>query len=194
MRGESPGERKVTLMNRVRIVAALVAAGVGLGLVSASVAQEKREAVDDRTFVMKASAAGLAGINLAMQAEKQSSNEEVKKFARHIVRDHTKANEELNKLADKKRLTVARTMDQKHTRMATRLAGMTGEAFDRDFVRQMVADHDEAVQLFEAEAKNGQDADLKEFASKTLPTLKEHRKMARDLAKTVGVKEKSKTP
>jgi putative membrane protein len=181
-------------MNRVRILAALVAAVMGLGLASASVGQEKTKAIDDQTFVMKASAAGLAEVNLAMQAEKQASNEDVKKFARHMIRDHTKANQELNKLADKKRITVAQRMDPRHQALATRLVGMTGEAFDRAYMTQMVADHDEAVKLFEAEAKNGQDADLKEFASKTLPTLKEHRKMAHDLAKTVGVKEKSKTP
>jgi putative membrane protein len=179
-------------MNRVRILAALVAAGVGLGLASATVAQEKTKAIDDRTFVQKASASGLAEVNLSMQAEKQSTNADVKKFAQHIIRDHNKANKELIKVADQKRFPVARMMDPRHEQVANRLAGLTGAAFNRAYVQQMLADHQQAVKLFGAESRNGQDPDLKAFASKTLPTLKEHLKMARELADSVGVKEKTK--
>jgi putative membrane protein len=73
-------------------------------------------------------------------------------------------------------------MDAAHRAAADRLTQMNGAAFDRAFMRQVVKDHEQAVSLFEAEAKHGQDKDLKDFAKKALPTLKDHLKMARDLA------------
>jgi putative membrane protein len=59
---------------------------------------------------------------------------------------------------------------------------LTGEKFDREYAGHMVKDHEKAVALFEKQAKNGDAAELKDFASKTLPTLQEHLKMARDLS------------
>jgi len=46
-----------------------------------------------------------------------------------------------------------------------------------------VKDHEEDVRLFNTQAKEGTDAELRSFAVKTLPTLEEHLNMARNLAK-----------
>jgi putative membrane protein len=162
------------------VCTALAAAVVGLGLRSARA--DEKQTTDDRQFVMQASAAGLAEVNLGNMAVKQAQNRDVKKFAEHMVKDHTKANQQLNKLADRLRIPPAQAMDAAHHAVADRLAQMNGAGFDRAFMRQVVKDHEQAVSLFEAEAKHGQDKDLRDFAKKALPTLKDHLKMARDLA------------
>jgi putative membrane protein len=163
------------------VCTALAAAAVGFGLRGAWVPDD-RQTPDDRQFVMQATAAGLAEVNLGNLAAKQAQNRDVKKFAVRMVKDHTKANQQLDKLADRLRIAPAQAMDAAHQAAADKLAQMNGAAFDRAFMRQIVKDHEQAVSLFEAEAKHGQDKGLQDFASKALPKLKEHLKMARDLA------------
>jgi putative membrane protein len=64
---------------------------------------------------------------------------------------------------------------------------MSGEAFDKAYMDDMVKDHKKDVAEFRKEANGGKDSDIKGFASKTLPTLEEHLKMAEDThAKVAG--------
>ena len=63
---------------------------------------------------------------------------------------------------------------------------MQGAAFDREYARMMVKDHEEDVALFRKEAQSGKDADLKAYAQKTLPTLEEHLQMAKQLPGATG--------
>jgi len=160
--------------------AVVVALGGILAPTSPSLGEEKKTA-DDQSFVMQATAAGLAEVNLGRIGAKQASSEDVKKFAEHVVKDHTKANNELISLADKKRFPVAQTMDRQHQTLASQMARLTGPDFDRLFMGQMVKDHEEAVALFESASKSSTDKDLKEWATKTLPTLQEHLKTAKDV-------------
>jgi len=134
----------------------------------------------DKEFVLKASGAGLAEVNFGNLAVKNATNADVKKFAEHMVTDHTKANKELLDLTDKKRLKVADRMDDEHAKAFRKLAKLSGSAFDREYMAGQVKDHEEAVKLFEKEAKNGKDEDLRKWAETTLPTLKEHLKMAKE--------------
>jgi len=161
--------------------AILLALCIGvLGLVTVR-AEDVAKGGTDETFVFKASAAGLAEVNLANIAVKQATNADVKKFAEHMITDHTKANKELIDLANKVKFTVAPRMDAEHQTLATRLAGLTGSDFDRTYMAGQVRDHEMAVTLFQDEAKNGTNDDLKKWAGKTLPTLRDHLKMAQDI-------------
>jgi len=135
----------------------------------------------DATFVMKASAGGLAEVNAGRLATKNASSSDVKEFAEKMIKDHTKANKELMKLADKKGFKVARTMDEKHEKMAEKMMKLTGAQFDRAYMAGQVKDHEDTVALFEKEAKSGKDEDLKSWAETTLPHLKMHLKMAKSI-------------
>jgi len=74
---------------------------------------------------------------------------------------------------------------------ANRLAGLSGAGFDREYMRQQLKDHEKAIDLFQKEADKGKDQELKDWANKTLPTLREHQRMAREIASAVGVTDKS---
>jgi putative membrane protein len=171
------------MLNRTLLLAALIGTAACL-TATARAADEDRNPLTDQQFVTKASAAGLAEVNLGTLAVQHAANNDVKKFAETMVDDHTKANRELNAIADKNRLVPAPTEDEAHRMLADRLARLSGANFDREYVSAMVKAHDEAVSLFEREAKDGQNKELKEFASKTLPTLKHHREMVHKLAGT----------
>jgi putative membrane protein len=170
------------MLNRTLLLAALIGLAACLVAAPARAADEDRNALTDQQFVTKASAASLAEVNLGNLAVRNAANADVKKFAQTMVDDHTKANQELNAIADKNRLIPAPREDDAHRMLGDRLARLSGANFDREYISAMVKDHDEAVPLFEREAKDGQNKELKEFASKTLPTLKHHREMVHKLA------------
>jgi len=135
----------------------------------------------DEQFVMKASEAGMAEVNHGMLAAQRATRPEVKEFAQRMVKDHGSANKELLGLVNKKGFKVAKDMGEKHQAMQTKLSGLTGEEFDRQYMHHMIEGHQKAVDLFKAEAKNGKDEDLRKFAEKTLPTIEDHLRMARQI-------------
>jgi len=142
----------------------------------------KRAGHSDEMFVQKASSGGLAEVRAGQLATERAANAEVKQFGQQMVTDHTKANQELTTLAQAKQLPMATALDPKHQAMAEQLATLHGAAFDRAYLAGQVADHEQAVALFTTQANEGHDAELKAFATKTLPTLQEHLRMVRTLA------------
>lgn len=172
-------------MNRTRVLVALAALAGWLCLAHAGAAADDKKDSDDNDFVMKASAAGLAEVNLSELAARLGNNPAVKEFAQRMIVDHGKANKELLALANTKGFTPAKKMDAKHQEMLGKLSKMEGAAFDRAYMEGMVKDHEEAVKLFETQSKEGQDKALKGWAGEKLPTLKMHLKMAKDVANTV---------
>lgn len=136
----------------------------------------------DAGFVTNASGAGAAEIEAGQLAETNAGSDKVKAFARQIVADHTKAGEELKSLAAGDRgYALAESPPPANQKDIDALQMLHGAAFDKEFAKVMVADHQKAVAIFEVEAEKGSNKELQAFATKTLPTLKEHLKMARAL-------------
>ena len=135
----------------------------------------------DRTFAMQAAAGGMAEVALGNMAKEKGKSDAVRQYGEHMVADHTKANEELKQIAGAKGIALPAEPTSQQKADAARLQKLEGDAFDRAYAAQMVADHVKTVSLFEKEAKSGRDAELKAFAAKTLPNLREHLKMARAL-------------
>ena len=142
----------------------------------------------DGVFVREAAAANKAEVALGTLAQTRASSAAVKDFGQKMVTDHTKAYDELAAIATAKGAAVPTEPTAAQKRTAASMAKLEGAAFDREFAKVMVADHKKAVALFQNEAANGRDADLKAWAGKTLPTLKEHLEMAQHLE--AGVKAK----
>lgn len=138
-------------------------------------------AATDSDFVMKAAEAGMAEVAAGRMAEKQGESAATKAFGQQMVTDHSKANDELKTAAAKSGAKVPTTMSDAQKKAGEKLAGLKGAEFDKAYAAQMVKDHEAAVALFEKESTSGSDADLKSFAGMTLPTLKEHLRMAKAL-------------
>jgi putative membrane protein len=134
----------------------------------------------DSSFATKAAQGGIAEVELGKLATEHASNDSVKRFAQQMVDDHTKANDELKTLAAGKGMNLPATMDSKSQATKNRLSKLQGAAFDRAYMADMVSDHKKDVAEFQKEADSGSDSDMKAFASKTLPTLRQHLKMAED--------------
>ncbi len=175
-------------MRLTRILAGLVAVGAWLCAAGLSSAEDKKEGSDkkeggDKEFVMKASAAGLAEVNLGNLAVLRATNSAVKEFARHMVAAHTRMNQQLLALSNEQGFAGARTMDEEHQKLFDKLSKLEGAAFDRAYMDAMVKDHEDAIKLFENESKDGRNDALKGLAGKALEHLKAHLKEAQDTSK-----------
>ncbi|HEY1040120.1 MAG TPA: DUF4142 domain-containing protein [Bacteroidia bacterium] len=139
----------------------------------------------DRKFAEKAAMANLMEIKLGELAQTNGQSAEVKMHGSHMVRDHSKANENLSDLAKRKNVSVPTSLDEKHMKAYNKLAKKTGKEFDKAYIKCMVKKHKKAVCLFEKEEKKGGDSEFRSFASSTLPTLKDHKQMSKEICKTV---------
>ncbi len=108
-----------------------------------------------------------------------------KSFASQMVTDHTKTNSELKSMVSsgKVKAQLPTALDISHQSKLDKLKGESGKDFSSDFDSIQVDAHKDAVSLFERYAKGGDNADLKEWAGKTLPALKHHLEMAQNLKK-----------
>jgi len=140
----------------------------------------------DMAFAREAAIGGMAEVELGNLAKQKASSSDVKQFGDRMVTDHNKGGEELMQWAQSKNLTLPAELDAKHKALRDRLAKLPTDAFDRQYMNEMVMDHQHDVMAFKREASSGKDADLKAWAAKTLPTLEEHLKMAKDAAMKVG--------
>ena len=131
-------------------------------------------------FVEKAGASGLAEVEMGELGVKKARNSQVKAFAREMVVDHSKANQELLTAIKGKGVQVPASRTAMHKATVEKLQQQeAGKNFDRDYMEHMVEDHEAAVALFETAADDQEfDLDLRAYAKRTLPALQEHLKQA----------------
>ena len=136
-------------------------------------AADAKMAGKDSKFIHNAAIGGQMEVDLGKLAAEKASSGDVKKFGQTMVDDHSKANEELKSLASSKGVDLTEAMDNamKKSESATKkLESKTGADFDTAYMKDMVSDHEKDVKEFEEASKNAEDADLKAWAAKTLPT------------------------
>ena len=138
--------------------------------------------VIDQKFVKSAASGNMAEIDLAKMADQKATSPEVKKFAERMEKDHTKANEQLQQIAAKAGMTLPEKAGVMDRKTETRLSKLSGDKFDQEYMSTMVKDHKKDVSAFQREARIGQNPQIKNFATKTLPTLQEHLKQAENIA------------
>jgi putative membrane protein len=138
-----------------------------------------RRSSNDELFSKKAAQGGIAEVKMGKLAADKSSNEAVKKFGRRMVEDHTKAGDDLKEAARKEGISLPQEMDAKEREAFDRLSKLSGAEFDKAYAQDMVKDHQEDIAEFTSEANGGHKDAIRSFASDTLPTLKDHLKLAR---------------
>ena len=124
----------------------------------------------------------------------QKGNALERSFAQQMVTDHTKTSDELKQLVSsgKVKADLPGTLDSSHQSKLDNLKNASGKDFSSDFDSDQVSAHKDAVSLFERYAKSGDNADLKDWAGKTLPTLQHHLDMAEELGKAASVGQSNK--
>lgn len=139
---------------------------------------------EQRRFILQSAQDGMTEVKLGKIAENKADKAHVKEFGRQMIVDHTKANEALKQVAEKKGVKIPETLDAKHQAVVDKLKAKKGAAFDTHFTKQMVTDHQKVVDSLSANVDNP-DADLKKWVNDTLPTVKHHLHMATEMNETV---------
>ena len=142
----------------------------------------------DEDFLKEVAQASQIEVESSKLAMTKAQNAEVKAFAEKLVKEHTAASEELNTLV-KSRHAEWKDDDPKFVekkRKHESLQKLTGADFDKEYLEDMISDHESTIALFARYSLNASDTALKSFADKTQPTLREHLKMARDLKARVS--------
>ena len=135
----------------------------------------KNLTADDLDFIEQAAYGGMFEVKSSELALDEQVSSETRSFAQMMVDDHGKANRELEGLASRKGFHVPVGLDADHQRKLDKLATLDGSEFERAYLDAQREGHDAAIELFERAAKDCKDAELKSFASRTLPTLRKHR-------------------
>jgi putative membrane protein len=129
---------------------------------------------DDSEFLVEAASGGMMEVQAGELASTKAQHPRVKAFGAMMVRDHSKANEELKALAGSKNITIPTTPGEEHQKHVNELNQKSGKDFDDAYMSMMVDDHQEDVDKFEKASNNAKDAAVKAFAAKTLPVLRMH--------------------
>jgi putative membrane protein len=156
-------------------IAMIAQTGTGGQMASAS---------NDQEFVDFAAQTDMMEAHLGQMAADQASAQGVKDYAQMLVTDHTNDYQQLSQAAGKAGDNVPKGLDAKHNTMIAPFEKLKGKAFDRRYIQEMVMGHTQAIARYKREADNGQNADIKAYASQALPTLQKHLDGAKALQKT----------
>lgn len=141
----------------------------------------------DRDFVGDMMADARAEVELGKMAQQKARTREVKQFAALMVRDHTRAAAELKTVATHANVDMNKVdadMDHKKD-LRDRLAKLSGMEFDREYIKAMVEDHENAVNEVEDKADKADNDHVKQWAARALPTLKKHLEQAKDIQESL---------
>jgi predicted outer membrane protein len=136
----------------------------------------------DSKGIMDMAMVNMAEIEMGKLAQSKSQNAEVKTFAQQMIDDHTKGLQEVQTVAAAKGVTLPTELDAKHKAMSMRLSKLSGEKFDREYMKVGgVASHKEAHTMLMKNEKSAKDADVKALATKMMPTVEQHLKAAQQM-------------
>jgi putative membrane protein len=136
----------------------------------------------DHRFLMDAATSGDYEVQAGKKAAAKGGNDYIRNLGKHMVADHQKANEELLAIAQRKGVMMPPPTPPRYRDMLNKLDMADAPGFNDEYLRQQEVAHREAISMFETQANSGGDPEIKGFAQRTLPTLREHLKMITDRA------------
>jgi putative membrane protein len=141
-----------------------------------------------QSFLKEAAQGGMMEVTLGQMAAEKAQNEAVKNFGQRMVKDHGQANEELKDLAKSEGVPLPSDMGSEGKDLQQRLQRLSGAEFDQAYMQEMLKDHKKDIEVFNQQAQNGKDPEVKNWATKTLPTLREHYQLGQTAAEKIGIK------
>ena len=141
----------------------------------------------DESFYKMAAEGGISEVELGQLAQEKSKSPAVREFGAMMVKDHSAANDMLKKVAMTKGIELPTGSSVTQKAAKAKLGVLTGDTFDKAYIKGMVSDHKEDIAEFSKEAQSGQDPQAKAFAAAMLPTLKAHLTKIQAIAAAAGV-------
>jgi putative membrane protein len=139
----------------------------------------------DVEFVNKAAKIGMTEVQLATNVSTRAQSQDVKNFAQRMITDHNASNQELMSIVAAKNVDPPANIDPDKQQLDAELAKLKGRQLDRRYMQAMVQDHAAAIKEFETAVAQLTDPQVRAWAEKSLPALREHHQMAQDILKKV---------
>jgi putative membrane protein len=133
---------------------------------------------NDNEFMMTAAHSDQNEIQQSKMALAKGVTGMAKDMANKMIADHTKSTADLKQIAAKKGVTLPTDMDADHKAMAPAMEKLSGKAFEQQYIKQMVADHQKTANTMAAHQTMTKDSDIQGFITKTLPVVESHLQMA----------------
>lgn len=146
-------------------------------------ATSKKSAVSesDQKMMFQLAQANMAEVATGELAQTKSTNDQVIKFGKQMVDDHSQALKDLKKLADDRDVKLPAETDAKHQAALKKLNALSGTGFDREYIKLAVQDHQDAKKLVQKIHTAAKDVDFKAMGGKLIPTIDMHLKMSKEL-------------
>jgi putative membrane protein len=153
------------------------------GLVTLPAVADDKDPKDlsDTEFVVKAVECGVGHVKLHQLAERKAQNQAVKDFAARMARECNRGNERLMEQAKGMKIAVVAGLEKERRERLDQLGKLEGAGFDREYLKQVIADQEKGVKMLESRDKVGQNAELKTRANEGLKAVREQTKEAKDL-------------
>lgn len=144
-------------------------------------ADDDKKPFDDGEFLTTVASCDMCEIELGKLASEKARHEDVKKFAKKLSEDHQKCLDEVKTVAKSAGVTLPEKMKEDQQKVCDKFKDYKGENFDRDYIKQMVENHEKAVKWFTRATKEAKAQEVKDFATKHLPALQAHLDEAKKL-------------
>lgn len=147
-------------------------------------------AMMDKAFVRKAMEGGMAEVQLGQLAAQKGNSEDVKQFGQKMVDDHTKLNDQMKQVAQQLNVPAPTSLSSKDKATMKKLQALNGDAFDKAYIKDMVADHKKDESEFKEEVQHASNPALQQAASQGAQVIGEHLQMIEQIAQKNNVAEK----
>lgn len=167
-------------LTHAAIIPAMVIFLGGTALLCGGAAQAQN--MTDKQFVTDAISGDIGEIEFGQLAQARGATPGVRDFGRTLESDHGQARLQMTAVATSLGVTPPTGAKSEAREEYKKLSSLQGAAFDAEFLRAMVEDHQKDIQDFQAEAKTGSGPAPK-MAAQQLPTLQKHLMTAQSLEK-----------
>jgi putative membrane protein len=176
--------------------------GQGPGATSPSMQQQQQEMggmsamnagpAMDKAFVKKAMEGNMAEVQMGQLALQKSTDDQVKQFAQRMVDDHGKMLDQLKPAAQAMGVKVPDGPPKGAMKNMDKMKGLSGDAFDQAYIKDMVKDHKKDSSEFKQEAESTQNPQLKQLVTEASQTIDSHLQQIQQIAQTKGTSQKAK--
>lgn len=141
---------------------------------------------DEKSFILSAATTGMMEVEAGKIALQKANNKAVKSFAALVVKEHTKTNAELEKIAKAKGIAFPAAVSSEQSFQLKQMSELTGRSFDTHYIQMMINDHAETESMYGQLASTA-DKELKNFVLNTFPVIQTHHKMAVKIGKDINI-------
>lgn len=140
---------------------------------------------DDKKFAKDAALTAMSNVELGKLAAQKAASPDVKQFGQKVAEEQSKTTGQLKDVATKENLSIPGELDAKHQSRIDKLSKLSGQQFDKAYLKDQLKNEQSQLRDFSDEAKGGTDPAVKAFAAGTLPALQQQVELAKNLSKSV---------